>query len=377
VFLIGGGLAVKVGAGENSYRQVVLFSEILSLVMDNYVDPVESDELLKSAYEGLLGGLDANGAYLSPGEVEEWKAERSSTLAQPGMAVLKAGRAIQVVAVYPGSPADEAGITVGDQIRAIDENSVRDLSLGQSWRRLLGAPGTTVTLDLLHPSDGFRREQVVVQRKAVVAPAYRLSVEDRGTAVLTIRDMTRLESGELASELDDVRTRGVDRLLIDLRNVADLEPRAVGRVGGLFSDGTLLQLRDRSGDVVETLSGSTTSSGWAGSVAILVNGATAGSAEALASLMRSERGVPVLGESTYGLGAEAELYELENGAGLVVSSALWETASGTRWNGEGVEPDEVIRGEGPDYDTVISDQLQRALEWFENENTPANTKSAA
>ena len=160
MFLIGGGLAVKVGAGENSYRQVVLFSEILSLVMDNYVDPVDSDELLSSAYEGLLGALDANGAYLTREEVAEWEAGHDGTLAHPGFSVLKAGRAIQVVAVEEGSPAEEVGITVGDQIRAIDERSVRDLSLGQSWRLLTGAPGTSVKLDLLHPADGFRREQV-------------------------------------------------------------------------------------------------------------------------------------------------------------------------------------------------------------------------
>ena len=70
VFLLGGGLAVKVGAGENSYRQVVVFSEILSLVMDNYVDPVDAQELLDGAYEGMLGGLDAHGAYLKPDEVQ-------------------------------------------------------------------------------------------------------------------------------------------------------------------------------------------------------------------------------------------------------------------------------------------------------------------
>ena len=54
LFLIVGGLAVKVGAGDNSFRQVVLFSEILSLVLDNYVDPVEAQKLLNSAYEAAL-----------------------------------------------------------------------------------------------------------------------------------------------------------------------------------------------------------------------------------------------------------------------------------------------------------------------------------
>ena len=84
----------------------------------------------------------------------------------------------------------------------------------------------------------------------------------------------------------------------------------------------------------------------------------------LTSVIQSELEGPILGESTYGLGAEAKLFELDNGAGLVVSSALWETASGTRWNGDGVVPDEEIRGTGQDYETMSANQLERALEWL-------------
>jgi C-terminal processing protease CtpA/Prc len=146
--------------------------------------------------------------------------------------------------------------------------------------------------------------------------------------------------------------------------VADLEPRRAVEAGGLFASGIQLQLRDRSGRLLESLAPSRAEPVWGGSIAVLVNGATAGSAEALTSLL-ADRGAPVLGEETYGLGAEAKLYELENGAGLVVSSALWETVSGKRWNAAGVSPDEVIHGEGSDFDSLSRDQLQRALEWFE------------
>jgi carboxyl-terminal processing protease len=100
-------------------------------------------------------------------------------------------------------------------------------------------------------------------------------------------------------------------------------------------------------------------------VAALVNGATAGSGEALASLLQAQGKARVLGESTYGLGAEVKLFELDNGAGLLVSSALWETGSGQRGNGEGVGPDETIAGRGEDYSTAAEDQLERALELLE------------
>ena len=71
LLLVGGGLVVNVGAAESSYRQAVLFAEVLSQVSDNYVDPIDPAVLLDGAYEGMLAGLDPNGAYLTPGEVVE------------------------------------------------------------------------------------------------------------------------------------------------------------------------------------------------------------------------------------------------------------------------------------------------------------------
>ena len=95
---------MKLGAESNRYGQPVLFAEIVSLVMENYVDPVAPDKLMRGAYEGLLAGLDANGAYLTPEEVREWRRDSPQKAADGGFAVLKGGRVFQIVSVEPGSP---------------------------------------------------------------------------------------------------------------------------------------------------------------------------------------------------------------------------------------------------------------------------------
>jgi carboxyl-terminal processing protease len=190
--------------------------------------------------------------------------------------------------------------------------------------------------------------------------------------------MNGLVSGDLAAELDDVRSRGVEYLLLDLRNLADLGPRDVVEAASLFSKGPLLRLRDRAGRLIETVSiDGAAGEAWAGSIATLVNGATAGSAEALASLLHAERGGIVLGETTYGLGAEVKLFELEDGSGLLVSSALWETAAGDVWNEKGVEPDEVVNGKGADYPEISSDQLDKALDVLERRLRDAGEEAEA
>jgi len=374
LFLLGGGLVAKVGDEDNSFHQVVVFSEVLSLVLDSYVEAVDARTLLHGAYEGMLAGLDSHGAYLTPDELKEWKAFREQGLADPGISVLLAGRALQVVSVDPGSPADEAGIQVGDQIRHVDGRAIRELSLDQSWRLILGAAGTTVRLDLFHASGGFRREEIEVARAARKSPAYQLQVK-REIGVLRIHDMSRVPVDELVEELDDVRSRGVTHLLLDLRNLADVHPGRVEALAGLFSSGPLLRLRDRAGNLMEDVTSAREQTAWSGSITALVNGGTAGSAEGLASVIHSAGKGMVIGEKTYGLGSRVKLYEMEDGSGLLVSAALWETVSGARWNGEGIEPDEVIHGKGPDYEKRFADQLDQALDFVERHDTGSEAGS--
>jgi carboxyl-terminal processing protease len=226
-----------------------------------------------------------------------------------------------------------------------------------------------VQIDLLRAADGFRRKGIELVRTSDESRPYRLEV-DRGIGVLRVSDMRRLSPDELALELDDVRSRGVKQLLIDLRNVAELDPRDVAPIGGLFSSGPLLQLMDRDGEIVESVEIGRSETAWQGEIVVLVNGATAGAAEALATLVQQDLGGEVVGESTYGLGSEAKLYEMPDGSGLLVSASIWETPAGGRWNGEGVEPDEVIRGSGGDYEARMADQLRQALEFVERRNTP-------
>jgi len=378
VLLLGGGLVVKVGAAENSYRQAVLFAEILSQVLDNYVDPVEADALLAGAYEGMLSSLDSNGAFLSPEEVAAWKSrdEGDGETVGPGIAVLKGTRALQVVAVDAGSSAEQAEISVGDHIRSVDGTPVRDLSLTQARMMIEGAPGSSIRLEVVHPGDGFRREDVELKRSSRRSRAYELTVE-RGTAVLRIHDLRATPVDELAEELDDVRSRPVETLLLDLRNLASGGPRDAARIAVLFTEEPRLDLRDRSGRLVESVTPEGGRNDWTGRLAVLVNGATAEGAEALALLLQDQSDVSIYGETTFGLGAEPNLFELHNGAGLLLSSALWETEAGESWHEKGVEPDETVEGEGRDFASTFENQLERVLDLLDSDSPGEAEREAA
>src|SRR4029453_16850446 len=113
----------------------------------------------------------------------------------PGVSILKNGPVFQVVAVAAGSPAADAGIAIGDQIRKIGGRSVRAMSLDQAERLLDGSAGSSVTLDLLRVKD-LKREDVSVARAARKDAPFALDL--RGTvAVLRLRDLSRLPSDAL------------------------------------------------------------------------------------------------------------------------------------------------------------------------------------
>jgi carboxyl-terminal processing protease len=362
LFLLGSGAALKAGSGDGTFRQMLLFSEVLSYAVDNYVDPVDTDKLMRGAHDGLMGGLDAHGAYLTQADVETWKRGPGSTDdVDPGISVLKSGPVIQVVAVAAGSPAEGVAIAPGDQIRKIGGHSVRSLSLDQAQRLLKGAPGSAVEIDLFRVKD-LKREVVTVGRAVRHDAPYVLELT-AGIAVLKVRDLDRLPNEALVQELVSVKDRGADRLLVDLRDAASMDTRRVGAVAELFASGDVLKLSDRSGHSIEKVTCARPKPVWAGRVAVLVNGATAGASEGLAMILRDRRNAPIYGEATYGLGTEPKLIELPEGGGLLVPGYIWETPGGKRWNADGLVPDKVVkadgrRGEGDD------DQLKKTLDDF-------------
>jgi carboxyl-terminal processing protease len=362
VALLGSGAALKAGAGDGTFRQMLLFSEILSYAVDNYVDPVDGEKLMRGAHEGLMSGLDAHGAYLTSDDVEAWKRGSATTdTAETGMTVLKSGPLIQVVSVAPGSPAEAASIAPGDQIRKIDGRSVRSLSLDQSERMLKGSPGSSVVVDLFRVKD-LKREVVTLGRASRRDAPFVLDVVS-GVAVLKLRDLDRLPTDELVAELGSVKDRGADRLLVDLRDAASITTRKAAGVADLFASGDFLRLADRSGKAVETMSGTRTKPVWGGPVAVLVNGATAGAAEGIAMILRDRRKAPIYGESTYGLGTEPKLIELPEGGGLLVPGYVWETPAGKRWNADGLAPDKIVKADGRRSEGD-DDQLKKTLEEF-------------
>src|ERR1043165_2292086 len=172
LFTIVGGIDAVRAASSNdgAYRQLQVYSEVLSRVRSEYVEDPNLPLVTDGALHGLLESLDPNSSFLTSNEYKDYKAHSSSAKADIGAAVSKRFGYASVVAVIPGGPADKAGLQDTDILEAIEGKSTREMSLAEIHSMLSGEPGSNVNLAVVRARRA-EPQKMVVTRDVVNIPA--------------------------------------------------------------------------------------------------------------------------------------------------------------------------------------------------------------
>src|SRR5215470_12659415 len=150
LFMIVGGLdGVRASSNDGAYRQLQVYSEVLSRVRSEYVEEPNIPAVTDGALHGLLESLDANSSYLNAAQFKEYKAHETGSQANIGAAVSKRFGYAAVIAVIPGGPAEKAGVQNADIIEAIEGRSTRDLSLAEIQSMLGGQAGSNLNISVV------------------------------------------------------------------------------------------------------------------------------------------------------------------------------------------------------------------------------------
>src|SRR3954451_7207780 len=131
LFAVLGGLGVKASTNDGAYRQLGVYSEVLSRIRSEYVEEPNIPHVTDGALHGLLESLDANSSYLDPAEYKQYKQHKNEGKATVGATISKRFGYAAVVSVIPGGPADKAGLETGDILEAIEGKSTREMSLAE------------------------------------------------------------------------------------------------------------------------------------------------------------------------------------------------------------------------------------------------------
>ena len=150
-FVVIGGFMSKAIAREDSYQVLRIFEDVVTLVMNNYVEEINVDKVMQGAMHGLADGLDPDSAYLDTKQVAAYDKGDTSGSGQTGLELTRQYY-LRVIAAHDGSPAARAGLMPGDYIRAINGQSTRDTTVFEGQRLLRGKAGTKVHLTVLRGS---------------------------------------------------------------------------------------------------------------------------------------------------------------------------------------------------------------------------------
>jgi len=360
VFILSGAIFGRAVALEGTYNSLRVFNEALYLVVNNYVQPVSLDTLMEGTYRGLLESLDPGNEYLRPGAFEAASRGEVAGPADVGLNLFKRRGYVVVVSVLPESPAAAAGLSSGDVLISIDGEPTRQMGVWQATQSLRGASGSRVNL-VVNPIDGSRRKTVALTRRAApgVAPAGALAAP--GVGVVRVAELREGDARRLDRAIASLKTLGMKRLLLDLRGCAsDALAEGIGASSLFIDDGTIVTVDDRhEGEKAYRADGR--SRAWSGPLAVLVDEGTARSCEIVTAALRDRLDVPILGETTYGIGALHSLLPLRNGGGVVLAVGRFLSPAGKDWNGTGIAPDLQIEGQARDENDP---QRQKAIDYL-------------
>ena len=330
-----------------------IFESVLQHIQNDYVDEPNMEKVRAGALRGLAYGLDPYSTYLTPEQVNDFRADKKSSQVGIGAELSQYASYLYVVAPIKGSPADQAGVRAGDVIEYIDNKATRDISLYDARQLLNGAPGTEVKLRILRAN--ARPMTVAVKRGTFRAPASEARLEAAKIGILRINSLDSGEAADAKARLQDLIKQGAQKIIVDLRSVAGGEIQEGVTVANYFiPSGPLARTIGREQKVLKAFEADPKVALFNGPTVVLIDTGTAGAAEVVASAFVERKRGDVVGERSFGAGAEQELFTLRDGDGLLLTTVKWASGSGKPFLGEdrahsGVAPTvEVKRPEAPD-----------------------------
>ena len=318
------------------------------------------DNIDKTMFDGITSGLDRFSRYSTPQVARDQRASRDG-FGGIGILLEDDTQPYRITKVLPGSPADIAGIRVGDRLVSVDGQTTANRSQNEVVRQLRGAISSNVTVTIDHPGQGGRRSYEL-QRKLIVLPTVTVT-RGNGVAVFHISGFNQNTTQQLVTELEAVQREmgpNLRGIVLDLR----------GDPGGLLDQAvSLADVFVDKGPIVATVGRSPASRQYfeAGGdavaprvpIVVLINGGSASASEIVAAALQDAGRAVVVGTASYGKGTVQTVLRLPNDGELILTWAELVAPAGYSLNGHGVVPTICTSDLGSDTQSIETG-LQRA-----------------
>ena len=307
------------------------FSAALAAVEANYIDKVDSDNLVYGAVRGMLGTLDPHSSFFSPKEYAQMRERQEGRYYGIGVTIVSQDGDITAMSVFEGSPAYKKGIRRGDVLANVEGEDTKGWTTDQAMRKLRGPKGTNVNVGVKRRGYdelikfALTRDEVYIP----TVPAYFML--DATTGYIRMQDFGENTDRDVKHALRDLTQKGMKRLLFDLRgNPGGPLDQAIKVASEFLTAGQMVVYTrgrvansdqdyhvDREGGEFTEIP-----------IVLLANRNSASASEIVTGALQDHDRAYVVGETTFGKALVQSVYRISGGAGLALTTAHYYTPSG-------------------------------------------------
>lgn len=339
------------------YTELQLFSKVLNLVQQYYVEEVDTKKLIYGGIKGMLKELDPHTNFLSPDIYKEFESETSGEFGGLGIEITLTKGVLTVISPIEDTPAWKAGIKPGDKVVSINGESTKGLSLAEAAKMMKGKKDSKVVLGIFR--DGFEApKDFVIKRGIVKIKSVKYTDLDEGYAYIKITSFIENTHSDLVRTLaeHEKKHKGTKGLVIDLRkNPGGLLNQAT-LISDLFlSEGTIVSTIGRNEKEKEVVYAKKKGTLEGFPVVILIDEYSASASEILAGALQDNKRALIMGKRSFGKGSVQSVVKLGDGSGLKLTVARYYTPNGVSIQAEGINPDVELE----DLDKSVLEKLRK------------------
>lgn len=333
-----------VGQAESHANDVVEWDKIkqaYSLILNQYVEKVNGDQLIEGAIQGMVSTLkDPYSVYMDKDTAEQFNETLDSSFEGIGTEIGMEDGNVIIVSPYKDSPAEKAGLKPKDQIIKVDGESVEGLNLYETRLKIRGEKGTAVKLEIKRA--GISKPITFnIVRKEIPLDTVFSSVKkgaNRNIGYIELTSFSENTAKDFKEQLNKLEEEGIKGLVIDVRgNPGGLLSSVQEIVGELITkDKPFLQIAARTGKTQAFYTNLTEGKKYP--IAVLMNGGSASASEILAGALNEAGGYPLIGEKSFGKGTVQQAVPMGDGSNIKLTLYKWLTPKGNWIHKKGIEP---------------------------------------
>jgi carboxyl-terminal processing protease len=333
--------AERKGSGLN-YEQLLIIGEVIGKIEGNFIDEIDSQNLIDGALKGMVKSLDdAHSSFLTAEDYKLMQEDTRGKFGGLGIVITIKDEVLTIISPIEDTPAYKAGLKAGDKIVKIEDVSTQGITLLEAVNKLRGKPGSEVKITILR-GENVLKDYTIIREIIKVDTVKDIKVLSSQIGYCRITDFREETARELELCLKGLEQKNIKGLILDLRgNPGGLLDVAVGVADKFIEKGKMIvytQSRKRRRDfkAKERKHGDYP-------MVVLMNEGSASGSEIVAGALRDWKRAILVGTKSFGKGSVQTMISLKNKSALRLTTARYYTPKGECIDKKGIMPDIEVK----------------------------------